>query len=352
MNLDQVSPDQTARLEHLEGELGRLHPNVIEELLEIAYKVQMVDGRDPGEILVEALNRSLEALGQNHETTARVQHRMGGYLFSLEQYNNAIFRLERALQARLNLLGAKSEDTLKTQALLVACLLEVHRVGEAENIAQAASENAIELLGVAHPVTQECLRGHLRSVIAQSNPEKEIPACQRYLKSVSAINGPASAKAQECLNMLAINYSLVGQCQKATETIQSLIQMRTELYGQFHPETLLAVQTYGQVCDNCGQGDLAKSILEDLLKTEAEHLGNQSLPFASASAALGVMLKFDGQESVAIEHLLHAKDIFTEALGPQEPIVSNLQRVIDLPASQLKAMSVSEILRNQDKSRM
>jgi non-specific serine/threonine protein kinase/serine/threonine-protein kinase len=266
--------DRTAR--------ERDRANRITEFMTSMFKVS-----DPGEargnsvtareILDKASKEIETGLARDPELQAQLMHLMGTVYDKLGLYPRAESLLRRAVDIRLQALGAQNPDSLRSADQLAWVLLQQGRYAEAEKLARDTVETQSRVLG----------------------PEK-----QATLDSMTT---------------LASVYRLEGRLAESEELNRRTLDIERRVLGREHPDTLATMENLATVLDTEGRHAEAERAYRETLEIERRLKGPEHPDAVDLMNNVAVTLAEEGRYAESKEIFRETLEIRRRVLGPKHP---------------------------------
>ena len=266
--------DRTAR--------ERDRANRITEFMTSMFKVS-----DPGEargnsvtareILDKASKEIETGLAHDPELQAQLMHLMGTVYDKLGLYPRAESLLRRAVDIRLQVLGAQNPDSLRSADQLAWVLLQQGRYAEAEKLARETVETQSRVLG----------------------PEK-----QATLDSMTT---------------LASVYRLEGRLAESEELNRQTLDIERRVLGREHPDTLATMENLATVLDTEGHHAEAERAYRETLEIERRLKGPEHPDAVDLMNNVAVTLAEEGRYAESKEIFRETLEIRRRVLGPKHP---------------------------------
>ena len=201
------------------------------------------------------LNRALAArirlLGENHSATARTMRTMGCLYRVTGKPNESIKMLTRSSEIISGRYGA---DSLPMASSLILLARHWRREGKKHKISCRMCRTVLNIrdfkLGPHHPNTAvalaECAAAFRARGLAHAEfREQDLITAVRYMERCLSIKenlfGPRSLRLAKTLTNLAHLYRGVGQHEKSLNAFNRVYELRRERLGEEHPLTLLSL---------------------------------------------------------------------------------------------------------------
>ena len=266
--------DRTAR--------ERDRANRITEFMTSMFKVS-----DPGEargnsvtareILDKASKEIETGLARDPELQAQLMHLMGTVYDKLGLYPRAESLLRRAVDIRLQVLGAQNPDSLRSADQLAWVLLQQGRYAEAEKLVRETVETQSRVLG----------------------PEK-----QATLDSMTT---------------LASVYRLEGRLAESEKLNRQTLEIEQRVLGREHPDTLATMENLATVLDTEGHHAEAERAYRETLEIERRLKGPEHPDAVDLMNNVAVTLAEEGRYAESKKIFRETFEIRRRVLGPKHP---------------------------------
>jgi serine/threonine protein kinase len=266
--------DRTAR--------ERDRANRITEFMTSMFKVS-----DPGEargnsvtareILDKASKEIETGLARDPELQAQLMHLMGTVYDKLGLYPRAEALLRRAVDIRLQVLGAQNSDSLRSADQLAWVVLQQGRYAEAEKLVRETVETQSRVLG----------------------PEK-----QATLDSMTT---------------LASVYRLEGRLGESEKLNRQTLDIERRVLGREHPDTLATMENLATVLDTEGHHAEAERAYRETLEIERRLKGPEHPDAVDLMNNVAVTLAEEGRYVESKKIFRETLEIRRRVLGPEHP---------------------------------
>jgi len=266
--------DRTAR--------ERDRANRITEFMTSMFKVS-----DPGEargnsvtareILDKASKEIETGLARDPELQAQLMHLMGTVYDKLGLYPRAEALLRRAVDIRLQVLGAQNPDSLRSADQLAWVVLQQGRYAEAEKLVRETVETQSRVLG----------------------PEK-----QATLDSMTT---------------LASVYRLEGRLAESEKLNRQTLDIERRVLGREHPDTLATMENLATVLDTEGHHAEAERAYRETLEIERRLKGPEHPDAVDLMNNVAVTLAEEGRYAESKKIFRETLEIRRRVLGPEHP---------------------------------
>lgn len=122
------------------------------------------------------------------------------------------------------------------------------------------------------------------------------------------------------LEVLGRILTQLGDFDKAEELLSQSIEIRTDLFGDNHTETISSYEYLGSLLSARGELFDAQNVLEGAISQRNELLGTQQAALSGANTELGYVYRRLGKFQEAEELYRRLIDIYESSLGPNDPL--------------------------------
>ncbi len=122
------------------------------------------------------------------------------------------------------------------------------------------------------------------------------------------------------LEVLGIILTQLGEFDEAEELLTQSIQIRTDLFGDLHVETISTYEHLGSLLSSRGDLFQAQQVLEDAISKRANIYGHQQAALSEANTELGYVYRRLGKLQEAEQLYLNLISIYEENFGPEDPL--------------------------------
>jgi serine/threonine protein kinase/Tfp pilus assembly protein PilF len=293
------------------------------------------------------------------EVEAAIRDTIGRTYLDLGILPDARAQLERALELRREVLGAKDPQTLKSMAQLGWAAFLQGKSSEAESILSNASEIQQRTLGKEHAdtlgtlttlatvywseskyVQAEALNRQIleirRRVLGPENPTtltimnnlaiildeegKYAQAEALYLQTLESrrrVLGPEHPDTLSSMGNLAGVYWVQGRLAQAESLLSQTLDARRRVSGPEHPYTLIAASNLAGVYQDEGKFDQAETLYAQTLETQRRILGSEHIDTLKSVNNLASVNLDEGKYTQAEAMFSQNLEIRRRVLGPE-----------------------------------
>ena len=122
------------------------------------------------------------------------------------------------------------------------------------------------------------------------------------------------------LEVLGRILTQLGEFDEAEELLAQAIQIRTDLFGDLHIETISTHEHLGSLLSSRGDLFQAQNVLEDAIKKRADIYGYQQAALSEANTELGYVYRRLGKLQEAEQLYRNLITIYEENFGPEDPL--------------------------------
>ncbi|MFI6360299.1 tetratricopeptide repeat protein [Streptomyces sp. NPDC050743] len=243
----------------------------------------------------------------------------GGHLALAEQ------RLREALSGWERLRGQDDHQTLSIASNLGKVLIDLGRREEAEGLMRDTVARRVRTLGAAHPDTlssRNTLAGTLRG-----SPDRLAEAEGMYRAMLADADADGDVALTVRHNLAAVLIHL-GRLADALTMYRELIDARSRLKGDRHPDTLTARHNHAVVLNRLGQVTEAETLIAELLLDYRRAHGPRHTATLGVQVDLAAMKANQGRSAEAIPLLRDAIEGYRSTYGPNHPRVRELTGIL------------------------
>jgi eukaryotic-like serine/threonine-protein kinase len=267
---------------------------------------------DPDLRVRTALDRAAERIEgkftQQPEVEASIRDTMGWTYKDLGLFPEARKQLERALELRRRILGAKHAKTLQSMSRLGAVAYYQGKYAEAEVLESQALDAQRRVLGPEHPDT---LLSMSNLALVYKNEGKYAQAEALLAESLEArtrVLGPEHPDSLSSMNNLAIVYEDEGKYAQAEELYTRSLEIRKRVLGPEHPDTLKSMGNLAIIYEYEDKHAEAEALLLQTLEIKKRVFGSEHPETASTLYNLGCVAARRGDKDQAFALLSQSVD--------------------------------------------
>jgi eukaryotic-like serine/threonine-protein kinase len=271
------------------------------------------------EILDKASNDMGQGLAKDPQVQSQMMVVMADTYQNLGLYARAHELAQRALDARMSLLGANDPKTLESMTQLGRILEHEGHLPEAEKLELQALASERRVLGPEAPLTLETM-DRLARIAEQRGHYNEAEKLAREVIGVATRTlGPESVRTLSSMNHLA--GALFGQARfaEAEQVCRQEFGVARRVLGPDHLQTLAAMVGLATALNAEGRDAEAEGAFREVLVTEQRVLGPEHQNTVLTMATLGGLLADEGHFAEAETLQREAYEIRSRTLGPEHP---------------------------------
>jgi eukaryotic-like serine/threonine-protein kinase len=277
------------------------------------------------EILDKASNDIGTGLAKDPEAQSQMMDVMARVYASLGLFPRAHELGQRALNARLSLLGPDDQKTLASMALLGWIVDDQGHYPEAEKLERQSLAVERRTLGPEDPLTLETMY-HLAVILQHQGHFEEEEKLDREVIEVGTRKlGQESTQTLRAMNDLGSALSYQARYGDAEKEYRQLLEIARRVWGTDHPETLFAMQNLADAVQQQGRYAEAEPLYREILAVEQRVLGPEHQNTAGCMANLASLLYTEGHPAEAEKLYREALRIWLRTLGPEHPQTLALQ---------------------------
>ena len=245
--LEEAEALQRDVFERYEAEFGRDHPNTLTALNNLAFTVDDLGRYDEAEALYrENLERLRRVRGEDHPHTLLAAANHAFALLNLGRDEEAL-EIRRAVYERLlELYGEEHPYTLSTMGNVASSLLGLGRMDEAEPIYRRSYEIRQRVLGEDHPSTLNALYNVGNVLVKLGRLDEAEPYCLDALEKHRAL-GEKHMGTIFSTALVGELRAAQGRIEEAEEYLRLAIELRTDVLGPEHPQTLGTIDRLDEI---------------------------------------------------------------------------------------------------------
>ncbi|MER6526467.1 tetratricopeptide repeat protein [Streptomyces sp. NPDC001508] len=312
-----------AEFERKREELGPTHPETLHALH--VYAVALGRKPDRRNDAVELLAWLVSVRADDEENRLLTLNDLTRLLQEGGQPALAEQRLREALTGWERLRGQDDAQTLTIATNLGNVLLGLGRREEAEGLMRDTVARRTRTLGATHPDTlssRNTLAGTLRD-----SPERLAEAEYMYRAMLADVDGGSDLALTVRHNLAAVLIHQ-GRHDEALEMYRELVDARSRLKGERHPDTLVARHNYAVVLNRLGRASEAETLIAEVLEGYRRAYGHRHARTLGVQVDLAAMKANQGRTAEAVPLLRDAIDGYRSTHGPDHPRVRELTGIL------------------------
>jgi tetratricopeptide (TPR) repeat protein len=267
--------------------------------------------------LDRAATRITGKFGRQPEVEAAIRDTIGQTYMDLGLYPEARTQLERALDLRRRVLGAKDPKTLGTLSRLGHTAFLQGRFGEAETMFGQALELQRRVLGSEHPEALTSMNGLANVYYSQGKYPQAEALFSRSLEIQRRVLGPEHSATLMSMNNLANAYFSQGKYPQAEAIHSQSLEIERRVIGPEHPNTLMSMNNLAIVYSLQGKYSQAKDLFSRTVEIRRRVLGPEHPDTLSSISNLANVYGRQGKNAEAEALYIHVLEIQRRVLGSE-----------------------------------
>ncbi len=278
-------------------------------------------------LLVEALERQRELLGEDHPATLAALNNLAGLYRAQGRYPEAEPLYEDVLARRRRVLGADDPDTLATMNALAGLYWNQGRNEAAEKLFVETLDARRRVLGNDHADTAESLNDLGLLYRDQGRNDRVEKLLGEALEIQRRVLGPDHPEALLTMNNLGVFYADAGRHAEAERMYREVLDKQREILGPDHPDTLTTTNNLASHYIARSRYEEAEGLYADLVERFRRVLGEEHPNTLAAMGNLGDLEIRLGRLSEAHEILIAAVEGSRRSLPPNHLVMGvNLRK--------------------------
>ena len=250
---------------------------------------------------------------------AKILHNSAWYAWARGNYGTAGDRIQKAIDAREELLGRDDLDTLGSFSFLALLLNDQGRRKEAEKLEVQVMETRKRVHGQEHPDTLASM-ANLASTYWNQGRWKEAEELQvQVMETFKRVLGQEHPSTLTSMGNLASTYRDQGRWKEAEELGVQVMETRKRVLGQKHPNTLKSIGNLASTYWNQGRLKEAEELEVHVMETFKRVLGQEHPDTLTGMANLASTYRNQGRWKEAEELQVQAMETFKRVLGQEHP---------------------------------
>lgn len=254
------------------------------------------------------------------DVEADVRDTIGNTYMDLGLYQEARTQLERALELRISIQGAKNPETIgvMNSVAWIDALEDKYQPAEAK--LRKALEIAVPALGREHPKTLHAM-SMLAIVYGQQGKHLQAEALFSQLLGVSRrVFGPQHPSTLNMRNNLARVYNVQGKFAQAEALDQQVVELKRRVMGVEHPSTLSSAGNLADVYKSQGKYAEAEKLYRQVLDIRRRVQGPDHPDTLASISRLADISSLQGRYADAASLFSQALPLQQSVLGADNPI--------------------------------
>jgi len=284
------------------------------------------------EILDKASNDMQKGLAKDPEVQSQMTQVMASTYTNLGLYPRAHELAQRALDARLSLLGPDDPKTLESMAQLGWILNRQGKYVEAEKMERQALDGERRILGPEDPLTIETMANLAFIVQGPGDFSQGEKLARETIDVATRRLGPDSAPVLRSMSTLGTALWNQGRYAEAEQEYRQLVDVERRIAGPDHPDTLKAMSNLALAIQSQGRLAEGEQMYREVLSAQQRVLGPDHPATTLTMFNLAGVLSSEGRRSDAEKLCRQVLTIQLRVLGPENPYTllskSNLADVL------------------------
>jgi eukaryotic-like serine/threonine-protein kinase len=278
---------------------------------------------DPDLKVRTALDRAAERIegrfAKQPEVEAAIRNTIGQTYTDLGLYPEARKQLERALDLRRRVLGAKHPDTLMTMANLAKVYEDEGKYAQAEALDSQTLEIRRRVLGPEHPDTLKSMNNLALVYWNEGKYAQAEASHSQTLEIERRVLGPEHPDTLKSMNNLALVYLNEGKYAQAEALDSQTLEIKRRVLGHEHPATLNSMNNLALIYEDEGKYAQAEALDSQTLEIERRVLGPEHS--ATLTCMMNLANVYDDEGKYTQAEVLHSQTLEIErrVLGPEHP---------------------------------
>jgi serine/threonine protein kinase len=271
------------------------------------------------EILDKASTDMQKGLAKDPEVQSQMMQVMAQTYLNLGLYARSHDLAQRALDARLGLLGPDDPKTLESMTQLGWILDREGHYSEAESLERRALMGERRVLGPEDPLTLKAMDNLAVIMDGQSRHDEQEKLEREVIEIAIRKQGPESPQVLQSMNHLGIALLGQGRYGAAEQEYRQVLDVARRVLGADHPQTLSAMNNLAWAIQAQGRFAEAEPLCRQVLSTYERVLGPEHRNTVSAMVVLVNVLKKEGHFAESEKLSREALAIYSRTLGPEHP---------------------------------
>ena len=227
--------------------------------------------------------------------------------------------LERSLETRKRLFGARSKETVLPMSQLGFVLLKQGKFADAEKLLREAVATGKES-GDMNDVTTISAKRYLAAALEFQGKYAEAEAVQRQsLNDAIRLLGPEHWETLLSMNVMANILDDEGKLKEAEQLYRETAEVQTRTLGAEHPDTLTSKSNLAAVIEEQGRFPEAENMQRETLEARQRVLGKEHQDTLAVMHNLANTLHAAGRMSESEDMFRETLEIQRRVDGPEHP---------------------------------
>jgi tetratricopeptide (TPR) repeat protein len=269
--------------------------------------------------LERALDLRRRVLGAKHPLTLKTMNRLGRILYLQGNYPQAAALHSQTLEIQRTVLGPEHLDTISSMNNLANDLVEQGKYEQAEVLFKQALETLRRVLGPEKPDTIKPMNNLARVYFLQgkyTEAEKIYSQTQEILRRVM---GPEHPYTLSSMNNMAVVYFVEGKYAQADALYTQTMGIKRRVLGPDHPDTVSTMNNLANTCLAEGKYAQAEELLSHTLDVQRRVLGPEHPDTLRSVNTLAAVNLAQGKYAQAEALSTRSLEIGRRVLGPEHP---------------------------------
>ncbi|NOX99848.1 MAG: serine/threonine protein kinase [Verrucomicrobia bacterium] len=271
----------------------------------------------------EAIDAAIPKIGEAFAgqplIEASLRHDLGYTYSYLGDYEAAIEQRERAVELRMEELGAEHPDTLATMSSLAYSYSEIGDYEKALALGEEALELKKKVLGSEHPDT---LVGMAKVAAYYRNMgrfEEALVLNEKILELKKKVLGANHPNILQAMGNLASSYGNVGRVDEALDLNEQTLKLKKEALGGEHPSTLASMSSLAYSYSLAGRHEESLALKEETLELKRKVMGSEHPSTLASMASLASTYGGVGRFEEALTLKEEVLELRKKVLGFEHP---------------------------------
>jgi tetratricopeptide (TPR) repeat protein len=250
---------------------------------------------------------------------ATVQDEIARVLLRQGHYGQAENIWREVVATRVDALGARNSETLRSRIGLAVAMHEQGKYAEAEKENREIIQLQEKAAGADDPATLAA-RNNLAEVIHKQGKLEEAEAEYRaVIEKEMKVLGPENPDTLKTRNNLSVLLTRLGKFEEAENECREVIKLKTRVLGSEHPDTLASRTNLANALSAQGHYEQAEPEYREVIRLEEKLLGPEHPNTLMGRHNLALVLGRQNKPVEAEAEFRAVAQLEEKILGPEHP---------------------------------
>jgi tetratricopeptide (TPR) repeat protein len=281
------------------------------------------------DMIQKAVDAREELLGRDHPNTLRSLALLALVLRYQGRWNEAEEILVPLIETRKMVLRQEHPDTLTGMNNLALTYGDQKRWEEAEKLQMQVLKTRKRVLGQEHPDTLATMHNLASTYWDQKRWEEAEKLEIQVLETRKRVLGQEHPDTLMSMNNLASTYADQKRWEEAEKLEIQVLETRKRVLGQEHPDTLTTMSNLASTYWDQKRWEEAEKLAIQVLETSKRVLGQEHPDTLATMHNLACTWKSQGRDKEAVDLMKQAVRLHRDALGSGDPDTIRSNEILD-----------------------